>query len=83
MDYIRETIKNFFFNFIDDVEFKDEEDYFELGIVNSLFAMQLVLFVEKTFKIELTGEDLDIKNLNTINAIVDLVNKKLKKNEKV
>lgn len=79
MNYIKKTIKNFFLEFIDDVELGDEDDYFESGIVNSLFAMQLVLFVEKTFEIQLTGEDLDIKKMNTINAIVDLVNKKLEK----
>lgn len=81
MDYIKKTIKNFFSEFIGDVELEDGDDYFESGIVNSLFAMQLVLFVEKTFEIQLTGEDLDIKKINTINAVVDLVNTKLEKIE--
>ncbi|UNY98314.1 acyl carrier protein [Zhouia spongiae] len=79
MDYIKKTIKDFFYEFIEDIELGDEEDYFESGIVNSLFAMQLVLFIEKTFKLQLTGEDLDIKKMNTINAVVELVNKKLEK----
>ena len=77
MDNIKTTIKNFFSNFIDDVVLEDDDDYFELGIVNSLFAMQLVLFVEKTFGIELDSEDLDIKNMNTLNAIAGLVSKKM------
>jgi len=77
MDNIKVTIKNFFSKFIGDVVLEDDDDYFEMGIVNSLFAMQLVLFVEKAFGIQLAGDDLDIKNMNTINSVVDLVSKKL------
>ncbi len=77
MKNIKTTIKNFFSNFTDDVVFEEDDDYFDLGIVNSLFAMQLVLFVEKNFGIELDGEDLDLKKMNTINAITDLVGKKM------
>ena len=29
---------------------QDHEDIFSLGFVNSMFAMQLVMFVEKDFK---------------------------------
>ena len=79
MENIKTTIKNFFSNFIGDVILEDDDDYFETGIVNSLFAMQLVLFVEKTFGVELDGDDLDISNMNTLNAITGLVNKKLEK----
>ena len=49
--------------------------------MNSLFAMQLVLFVEKTFKIQLEGEDLNMNNLNSINALAELVNRKLEKTD--
>ena len=34
----------------------DDEDLFESGIVNSLFAVQLMTFVEKTFAIEVAME---------------------------
>ena len=43
--------------------------------------MQLVLFVEKTFKIQLEGEDLNMNNLNSINALAELVNRKLEKTD--
>jgi acyl carrier protein len=51
----------------------DEEDYFQKGFVNSLFAMQLVLFVEKEFQIRVGDDDLVIENFNSINAISALV----------
>lgn len=54
-----------------------DEDIFSLGIVDSLFAMQVVLFVEKEFDIQLDGKDIDLENLRTINAISGLVSRKL------
>ncbi len=66
---IREFINRFFQN----VEFTDEQDIFEMGFVNSLFAMQLVLFVEKEFDFAIEDGDLDIANFRSINAINALI----------
>lgn len=54
----------------------DDEDMFALGFVNSLFAMQLVAFIEKEFDIEIANEDLDMDNFRSIRAILDLVGRK-------
>ncbi|MFD4556347.1 acyl carrier protein [Streptomyces sp. NPDC058469] len=51
----------------------DEEDIFAAGIVNSLFAMQLVVFIEGEFQVTVTPEDLDIDRFRSISAIADLV----------
>ncbi|HAG98785.1 MAG TPA: acyl carrier protein, partial [Ktedonobacter sp.] len=40
------------------------------------FAMQLVLFVESEFALIVDNEDLDIDNFRTINAIVQLIERK-------
>jgi acyl carrier protein len=50
---------------------------FVLGVVNSLFAMQLVMFVEKEFQITVENEDLDFANFQSISAIAHLVDRKL------
>jgi acyl carrier protein len=55
---------------------QDDDDIFALGFVNSLFAMQLVLFVESEFGITVENEDLDIDNFRTIHAIVSLIERK-------
>lgn len=55
----------------------DDADYFQAGFVNSLFAMQLVLFVEKEFQLRVGDDDLVIENFNSINAITGLVSRKL------
>jgi acyl carrier protein len=47
----------------------DEEDIFSAGLVDSLFALQLVLFLEKEFQIAVEGEDLDLDNFLSINAM--------------
>jgi methoxymalonate biosynthesis acyl carrier protein len=55
---------------------EDDLNLFSSGLVNSLFAMQLVLYVEKQFKIKVENEDLDLKNFNSVNAISDFVCRK-------
>lgn len=55
----------------------DDDDIFELAVVDSLFAMQLVLFVEKEFSIIAEREDLDIKNFCSVAALTNFVLNKL------
>ena len=57
-------------------DFQEDEDIFGLGFVNSLFAMQLVNFVETAFGITVENEDLDLENFRTIEAIATLVERK-------
>lgn len=54
-------------------EFKDDDDLFELGFVDSIFALQLVLFLEKEFKIKITNKDIKEDNFRTIDTITDTV----------
>jgi methoxymalonate biosynthesis acyl carrier protein len=54
----------------------DDEDIFALGFVNSLFAMQLVMFVEKNFGVNVEDADLDLDNFRSVNAIAALVARK-------
>ncbi|GJD51398.1 hypothetical protein OPKNFCMD_4152 [Methylobacterium crusticola] len=53
-----------------------DDDIFEAGFGNSLFAMQLVAFVERTFGIEIDGEDLDIDNFRSVTRVAALVARK-------
>ena len=58
-------------------DLQDDDDIFSLGYVNSLFAMQLVMFVESEFSITAQQEDLDINNFCSIAALTDFVHRKL------
>lgn len=55
----------------------DDEDIFTLGFVNSLFAMQLVMFLEKEFSLKVDNKDLDLNNFRTINSMVRLIEQKM------
>ena len=46
------------------------------NIINLINLMELISFIERTMKITYNQEDYSIDNFSTINAIVDLVNKK-------
>ncbi|OLR93048.1 phosphopantetheine-binding protein [Actinokineospora bangkokensis] len=51
----------------------DDEDIFEAGLVNSLFAMQLVVFVEQEFAFRIGNDDLERDNFRSVDAITALV----------
>lgn len=72
----REDIRNFLQNFIGEEDFSDEDDIFALGLVSSLMAMQLVLFVEKTLSIRVESEDLDLDNFRSIARMDEFMHKK-------
>ena len=73
---IKETVKRFILNSINITHLDDDDNLFESGIVNSLFAVQLMTFIEKTFSIEVGMNDLDIENFKSLNATAVFVLKK-------
>jgi acyl carrier protein len=56
---------------------EEEDDIFALGFANSLFAMQLVEFVESAFAVQIEDDDLDVVNFRSIGGIARLVERKL------
>lgn len=77
MQEIREKLLTFLGKFFDVKLIDDDSDIFEMGYVNSLFAMQFVLFIEKEFDISIDPTDMDRDNFSSINKMVKLVQKKL------
>lgn len=75
-DGIKETVKRFILRSINFTHLEDDDNLFESGIVNSLFAVQLMTFIEKTFYIEVEMADLDIENFKSLNATTAFVLKK-------
>jgi methoxymalonate biosynthesis acyl carrier protein len=73
---IKSRLTAFFIGTYKDRALGEEDDIFALGFGNSLFAMQLVDFVEREFGIELEDEDLDIQYFTTIRSIAGLVERK-------
>jgi len=73
---IKETIKCFILSSINVTNLDEDDNLFESGIVNSLFAVQLMTFIEKTFAIEVSMDDLDIANFKSLNAATAFVVRK-------
>lgn len=49
-----------------DVVISDDDDIFELGFVDSMFAMQLLRFVENESGSVVSSEELTLTNFNTV-----------------
>lgn len=70
---IKQTLRRFILGTVPVPHLDDDTDLFASGIVNSLFAVQLMTFVEKTFAIEVATEDLDLENFKSLNATAAFV----------
>ncbi len=76
MSDTKERIREFLSQHIRDNGYRDDDDLFAKGYVNSLFAMELVLFVEKEFALTVENADLDPDNFRSVDAIAGLIGRK-------
>ncbi|RBM10745.1 acyl carrier protein [Streptomyces sp. PT12] len=53
-----------------------DDDYFELGLVDSLFALELVTYVEQRFALTVEVEDLDLDSFRTAHRLTEFVRRK-------
>ena len=70
-------IRTFLLTYIQNYDLQNDEDIFAGGFVNSLFAMQLVLFLEGEFAIKIERQDLKLDNFRTVNSLTQLVERKI------
>jgi acyl carrier protein len=73
---IKTRVRAFLARFFRDHQLADDEDIFATGYVNSMFAMQLVQFVEGDFGVAVESEDLELDNFRSVNAIAALIERK-------
>lgn len=73
---IRKYIEENLVVFEDEAEFTDKDNIFELGFVNSLFAMKLLNYVENEFNVNIENDDMEIVNFSSVINIVRLIEKK-------
>jgi acyl carrier protein len=72
----QDIIRKYILDNIDAPNLGDDFDIFEAGIVNSLFAIELMTFLEKAFNIKVTMDDLDMANFKSVNSASQFVLKK-------
>ncbi|HEU5474646.1 MAG TPA: phosphopantetheine-binding protein [Actinophytocola sp.] len=73
----RARIADYLSRFFPVQNLNDDDDIFKLGFVSSMFAMQLVSFVEHEFDITVENEDLELDNFRSIGALEKFVTRKL------
>jgi acyl carrier protein len=73
---VKQVVRNFINNSINIDGLGDDEDLFESGVVNSLFAVQLTTFVEKEFGIEIGMDDLELDNFKSVSATAAFIARK-------
>jgi methoxymalonate biosynthesis acyl carrier protein len=57
-------------------EVEMQEDIFGSGIANSLFLLQLIMFLERDFGVRIESADLEIDNFRTVTSISALIQRK-------
>ncbi|MFM9435113.1 methoxymalonate biosynthesis acyl carrier protein [Janthinobacterium sp. CG_23.3] len=77
MNEIKETLRTFIGGFVRSKQFKDSDNIFEAGFVNSMFVMQLILFIEKEYALAVDNADLELKNFSSVDAMGAFVSSKL------
>jgi methoxymalonate biosynthesis acyl carrier protein len=76
MNEYKQIIRQFFSRFFRTDELNDSDDVFTGGYVNSLFAIQLIAWLEKEFKITIEDSDLELANFSTIDSIAQMLGRK-------
>ena len=72
-DDVRSQVRGFIAARFPQVTLPDDQDLFAMGFINSLFAMELVMFVEQQFAVRVPNDELKRDNFRTVDAVVDLV----------
>lgn len=75
-DKIRAMVKSNLNIFNSDVEFSDDDNIFRRGFVDSLFAVQLIAYLEQEFGIKVSNKDMDINNFHSVDKMVSFVERK-------
>lgn len=73
---IKESIRAFVRRSLATADLDDDTDLFATGIANSLFAVQLMTFIEKTFAVEVEMDDLEFDHFKSLNATTAFVVRK-------
>lgn len=79
MNEIKQLIMQFFEKKGKAEDLTEDTDLFKGGYVNSLFALEMVMYLEETFKIKIKNKDINEKNFKTISSIAEVVQQSQKK----
>ncbi|MEV0293661.1 acyl carrier protein [Nocardia sp. NPDC050710] len=64
------------FSVVTATQLEPDDDYFGMGLVNSLRALEIVAYLERTFDFEIDMDDLDLDNFRTARRAAAFVTRK-------
>lgn len=70
------VVMEFLGKYFDVSKVNKDDNIFELGFVNSLFAMQMVSFLENEFDFEISNDELNLDNFKSINSLLAFIDSK-------
>jgi acyl carrier protein len=70
-------VRGFVTTSLGDASLPDDGDIFGTGLANSLFVVQIVVWVERTFDVTVGPGDLEISNFSSIAALTSFLDRKL------
>lgn len=74
-DIVREFISTELLHNSRKVPLNDVDQLIEMGIVDSLGIMTLLVFLEERFSVQISGDDLIPENFSSITAISQLIDR--------
>lgn len=75
---LKEEIRGFLKKYIDESQFSNDTNIFTEGFVNSLFAMDLIVFMENNYHFQIDNDDLKMDNFKSVDSIAALIHKNSK-----
>lgn len=60
----------------DESELSNDDSFLDMGVIDSTGIMELVIFIEEQFDIQVRDEELLPENLDSINKIVKFIDSK-------
>lgn len=76
-DKIRSRVRSVISSISKINEFKDDDDIFEKGIIDSLAAIKLICRLEEEFRIKIAQDEIKKENLKSIQDMVALIKNKI------
>ena len=76
-DELRRFITNNFLFGAEDSQLSDDESFLEKGLIDSTGVLELVGFVEEQYGIRFQDDEITPENLDSINRLIQFLNKKL------
>lgn len=76
MDEIKSGVKGFLDRELNIGNIRDDDDLAMRGWVNSRNVAQLVVFVEREYRIDVSNRDMTVENFKSVNAIAAFVSRK-------